>query len=620
MSYIILLIQLITFSIAFAMPPQPEVWRRLDNDQQAASEAIRLDANSRGLDRPASRLTLHQRDRLGRDYGDETVLRIPVILIEFADNAANQQTHSRQYYDRLIFSDQEVQTGSVRDFYFQNSFEEVVISGEVVGWYRAPQTYAYYTNRQYGLGNYPRNAQKLAEDAIRAADADTDFSQFDNDNDGIVDAPFIVHAGGGAEQNPNNVNLIWSHAWNVEALGELDGVRFQGYTMVPEDGNIGVFSHELGHALFGLPDLYDTRGNSAGLGYWSVMSYGAWGEGGRRPVQFDSWCKSQLGWIELETIVWDRSVVLPPAETSGRAFKLWNPDNQGPQYFIAEYRDRSGFDGALPAPGLLVFHVDETMENNDHPFYPGNEGNLHDLIALEQADSNYDLEQFENAGDAGDPFPGNTNNTTFNAESNPGSLDYEGQPTGVAIENISITEAGISADWIVGVDPPPLFRQSINLRAGWNLISFRVAPADLNIATIVASLVENDILIFVKDGSGRFYSPDHGFNNIPFWEVNEAYFLNLSDTSNLTIEGEEIEFDREIHLHDGWQTIAYFPEVSMRVEHALADLEGSLIIAKDDDGRFFLPRFGFSNMNRWSPGEGYLIKINGEHAHRYPER
>ncbi len=38
----------------------------------------------------------------------------------------------------------------------------------------------------------------------------------------------------------------------------------------------GPFAHEIGHSLFGLPDLYDTDKSSAGLGNWNSMAAGVW--------------------------------------------------------------------------------------------------------------------------------------------------------------------------------------------------------------------------------------------------------------------------------------------------------------------------------------------------------
>ena len=56
------------------------------------------------------------------------------------------------------------------------------------------------------------------------------------------------------------------------------GVWVGDYTIQPENGGLGVFAHEYGHDL-GLPDLYDTSGNTGGAenstGFWTLMSSGA---------------------------------------------------------------------------------------------------------------------------------------------------------------------------------------------------------------------------------------------------------------------------------------------------------------------------------------------------------
>lgn len=600
-----------------AMPPRPdriEGWSAASAEQ---FESIRNAAKVNGLDAIGRNILANMPAR-GRDEAEEATLRVPVILVDFADNAADQNAFPAARFQTMLFSEGEYQTGSMHDFYLENSSGAVSIVGEVVGWYRAPQNYSYYTNRQYGLGVYPRNSQRLAEDAIRAADNDIDFSQYDNDGDGVVDAPFIVHAGGGAEENPNNVSLIWSHAWNVQNLGELDGVRFFGYTMVPEDGKIGVFSHELGHGLFGLPDLYDTRNVGAGLGVWSVMAYGAWGDEGRRPVHFDAWSKLQLDWITAPFLPYNQHFILPAIIDSARAIKLWNPEQAGREYFLAEYRTRTLFDGELPADGLLIYHIDEAMGNNDHPWYPGNEGNLHDLVALEQADNAWDLERGANVGDAGDPYPGNSDNHRFDFETSPGSLAYSGDTSSVAIIDLNLVDGGVEADWVVGLDAPPLVRQTLQLHYGWNLVSLRVTPEEQNVVNLVAPLLEAGVLLFVKDGSGRFYAPEFGYSNIPFWDLQRGYFIKVSEDTSLTIEGEEIEFDRAISLHDGWQVIAYYPDYALSPQRAFERIQESIDMVKDGSGRFYIPRHGFNNMPDMSEGKGYFIKFQGNGQLVYP--
>ena len=77
------------------------------------------------------------------------------------------------------------------------------------------------------------------------------------------------------------------------------------YTIEPENGGVGVFAHEFGHDL-GLPDEYDTNGNSAtatnSTGFWTIMSQGSYGtqtnDIGSYPVDFSAWDKFQLGFLD----------------------------------------------------------------------------------------------------------------------------------------------------------------------------------------------------------------------------------------------------------------------------------------------------------------------------------
>ena len=84
------------------------------------------------------------------------------------------------------------------------------------------------------------------------------------------------------------------------------GVWLGDYTVQPENGGLGVFAHEYGHDL-GLPDLYDTSGNTGGAenttAFWTLMSSGAnIGDGspdgiGDAPTDLGAWERFQLGWL-----------------------------------------------------------------------------------------------------------------------------------------------------------------------------------------------------------------------------------------------------------------------------------------------------------------------------------
>ena len=98
------------------------------------------------------------------------------------------------------------------------------------------------------------------------------------------------------------------------------------YTVEPENGGVGVFAHEFGHDL-GLPDLYDTCGNTGGAenstGFWTLYSSGSYGSTGKpedgigsKPIPMSAYEKIFLGWSNYQTVQLDQkaSVKLGPAE------------------------------------------------------------------------------------------------------------------------------------------------------------------------------------------------------------------------------------------------------------------------------------------------------------------
>ncbi|MFH1861514.1 MAG: M6 family metalloprotease domain-containing protein [bacterium] len=443
---------LILPTMLFAVPlhPDTEAALKASGQFQHAKEAY-LNASQRGLDQP-NPYPIKVQDL---DQTDEVYLNVLTILVDFSDNQADTATYSIAHYEELLYSQGVFPTGSLRDYYLQNSYNFVHIVGEAAGWFRMPHTYAYYVDGNYGFGNYPNNAQKLTEDAVAAADPYVDFSQYDNNNDGYVDALFVVHAGPGAEQT-GNVNNIWSHAWVTYNVPYVDGVFVYSYSQEPEDGHIGVFGHELGHALFGLPDLYDYGYDSQGTGVWSMMSGGCWGGGGVTPVLFDAWSKVTTGFVIPTNVTQNQtSVALPQVETNSVIHRLWTNGNPGPEYFLVENRQEVGFDVSLPANGMLIYHIEEENGSNNNQWYPGYTSNGHYLVAVEQADGLWQLEHNTNSGNSGDPWPGSTNHTTFDSTTTPDSRDYNFQSTAVAVRNISASAATMYADFEVTVSLPP---------------------------------------------------------------------------------------------------------------------------------------------------------------------
>ena len=413
---------------AASMPIRPDLLERLAAEGRI-EEAAELPA-------PEPPQLLHSPAVLARD-----TIHCVVILVNFEDVRADTLTHSIDWFRDLLFSPEN--PNSMRAYFLANSYGEMEVTGDIYGWYDLPEPLDYYSDNRRGMGGYPQNTQKMIEEAVDAADADIDFSLYDNDgpdlvpnsgdDDGTVDFLIVVHAGRGYEWtlDPGDIH---SHVGRIRPR-PVDGVYAVNYATEPEDAKVGTFAHELGH-LLGLPDLYDVTLSTFGLGMVSLMSYGSWGGGdGSRPVGLDAWSKMKLGFIDPVVVSANQSSYsLECIEDAPEALILWNDGRIGPQYFMVENRRAKSYDSylSLAGEGLLIYHVDERAEDNS--------GEGRHLISLEQADGMFDLEKVRSWGfgsDKGDPYPGTTDNREFSWHTLPGNYSYEGTPTQVSVRNIS---------------------------------------------------------------------------------------------------------------------------------------------------------------------------------------
>lgn len=437
-----------------AMPPHPDLLKRIKNGQQAMPSYLknRTELLKKGIDTPGDLLT-KRTDGLAKTNISGSI-NILTILVDFSDQVAQVMPI---FYDTLVYIDV---SGSVVNYYKEVSYNTLLITTidlpSTLGWQRAPQTLLYYADGEYGLGSYPQNAQKLVEDAVDAIDPFVDFSLYDNDLDGYVDGLIVVHAGQGAEYT-GDVNDIWSHKWGI-APRLKDGVYVYTYSMEPEywimpgDMTCGVYCHELGH-VFGLPDLYDTDYSSEGIGKWSLMASGSWnGSLGNSPAHLDAWSKVQLGFVTPDVITVDQfDVSIPAIENSQAIYKLWTNGSPASEYFLVANRQQTGYDTYLPGSGILIWHIDDSQSNNDSEWWPGCGWSIHYEVALVQADNQWHMEHAINQGDSGDPYPGTSNNRTIDGTSSPSSNSYGGIETNVSVTNISNSGTNMTADLGVGV-------------------------------------------------------------------------------------------------------------------------------------------------------------------------
>lgn len=153
---------------------------------------------------------------------------------------------------------------------------------------------------------------------------------------------------------------------------------------------------------------------------------------------------------------------------------------------------------------------------------------------------------------------------------------------------------------------------TINLAARWNVIFSPVQPPNLSMESVFSELIENGNLLTVKSETGRFFRPDHEFNNINGWDVRYGYWVKVGEAENIIISNRFVQEDIPIPLDDGWSIVSYFPQQQIEVTVATVGILDELEIIKDSDGRFYLPEYEFSNMDLLRRGQGYQLKVGAE--------
>jgi hypothetical protein len=171
--------------------------------------------------------------------------------------------------------------------------------------------------------------------------------------------------------------------------------------------SFGVLCHEFGH-LLDLPELYAPGGAvHEGIGKWGLMGQGTWVGRGKSPPHLEAWSKVRLGWVDVTTIEQTTlGVRLPAVTDEPLVVKIPAVPGKPAEYYLLENRQRAGHDAALPAAGILVWHVDETVAG----FRTAQSRPEHKLLHLVEADGRGDLDRGTraggNRGDAADPWVG----------------------------------------------------------------------------------------------------------------------------------------------------------------------------------------------------------------------
>ena len=418
------------------------------------------------------------------NIGEQNIL---VLLVDFQDEKGST---TPAHWAETIFG----QTNSLKHYYDEISFGKLdlkpaeenngFVNDGIVGWLTMDYN---HPNTRSSLSS---DNLRIVSDAIYKADQYIDFAAFDKDQNGYLSYEelhvVVIVAGnesafGGIESCPPS---IWAHNYYLDFVyinaPTVDGVKVAsyngdgGYSQFGEihcepqnfpghPATIGVIAHEFGHDL-NWPDLYDTSLKTRGIGDWGLMSTGMWNRNdpfspyyGNSPALPTAWSRWYQGWIspiQIEASI--LNFFVSPVQNSGLVYQLrqnpfgvdwvFNQRSGIGEYFLVENRPKIGYDSGLPGAGLLIWHINESVTFTNK----ANATADNRLVDLVQADGLRQLNtSYYNDGDAGDPFPGNTNNSVFNASSNPSSYLNSSIPSGVSLTEIEEGDPIIKANFFV---------------------------------------------------------------------------------------------------------------------------------------------------------------------------
>ena len=459
-------------------------WRAKVRRVQQARRAALARGDLRALNAPGAAMAV------------QGELSMPVVFLYYSDTTVTPGVTpvigDTGQYRSVFFSADPMSEAvprpySLKTYYEQLSNGGILIDGALFGWINTGRTYASVGQNCAGVfppcsittirANFGQFL-KAALDSLNGVNGapQIDWGQFDNDgqdgnpnsgdDDGVVDFVTFVHPSLGAEcggaGGGQTGNRIWAHRWTLSAaLGSQyttntprsggGFIKINDYTIQSARGGasscsasgimpVGTLAHETGHT-FNIPDLYATSGNSEGVGEWSLMGSGNYTRP-NSPAPWDAWSLLEVGWIKVDSLTTSRAVTLHPVQSGDTVLiaRITGTD----EYFIFENRARLESDTAnqnaslgsrQKSPGLLVWHIDQSIIDGGRAGNTVNAGAI-EGVHLIQADGQEDLHAGTNRGDAGDSYPGTSNNRKLTYHSTPASVTNDGFVAGFVIDSI----------------------------------------------------------------------------------------------------------------------------------------------------------------------------------------
>lgn len=315
--------------------------------------------------------------------GDQKLLVIPVSFLNSPAKYRSQNERVKTSLTKAFFgASNETGWESVSSFYGKSSYGKLNLTGEVVNTIHLNYTTSEFQDLEIDDRMYWDQTHYALEDIYEGSSlTSAKLREYDQDNDGYVDAVFLVYLA------PVGEDVFWAYQyyWNRypwDSAAENNRPAFNTYAWASyefmfEDDNYSeeepaahTFIHETGH-MFGLDDYYDYDSKTAPVGGIDMMD--------NNIIDHNMYSKFLLNWALPYVPVGDSEIYLRPAQSSGD-FILINNNWNGhayDEYILIEYYTPTGLNkhdsmGAgygkagnrvigFGQAGVRIYHVDSRV-------------------------------------------------------------------------------------------------------------------------------------------------------------------------------------------------------------------------------------------------------------------
>lgn len=333
------------------------------------------------IERASGVQTLHELTPYGNipSTGEVTPLVVPVQWSDYADpDPAGRLDMIREHLGRIVdengsVTDYSTGLDSLSAYYDAVSLGNYHIESFLTDWVTVPYTVEEGTN----LNTLSHSLPDEIYATVQQMYPDMDWSQFDRNADGIVDA--VIYISAAPESDMLNIMSFIGGAHNrrgydAERAGTPEKPNLKDFICVGTgvlDADERVILHEYGHG-FGLIDYYDVTykgGDAVGSFDMQSGSYGDW----------NAYSKYSVGWIEPEVVTGIDSgesveITIGSMAETGDAIVIpaAGADFDGPfgEYMLVDLftatgvneADASEYFGLTDEVGVRIYHINANME------------------------------------------------------------------------------------------------------------------------------------------------------------------------------------------------------------------------------------------------------------------